>query len=127
MIFLVVELLNINAIIDPIKSVAKIAKCCRKFIICNDIRCMDRKVSMKSFASLSILNECDPLKRIGVRTRCAFFETPHTTLHQFITCAVRYIPIDPFTHTLSVVFALFECNRCKAIWSKFFVQPFSDL
>ena len=127
MIFLVVELLHINAIIDPIQSFAEITKYFRKFIIFNQIRCVDREVSMKSFASLSILNECDPLKWIRIRTRYAFFEVPHTTLHQFITCAVRYIPIDPFTHTLSVVFALFECHRCKAIWSKFFIQPLSDL
>ena len=82
---------------------------------------------MKSFASLSVLDESDPLKRIGIRTRCAFSEIPHTTLHQFIACAVRYIPIDPFAHTLSVVFALFECHGCKAIWSKFFIQPFANL
>jgi len=126
-IFLVVELLQINAIIDPIKSVTKIAKHRRKFIICNDIRCMDSKVSMQSFASLAILDECDPLKLLRVRTHCAFFEFPHTTLHQFVTCVIRNIPIDPFAHTLSVVFALFECHRCKAVWSNFVIQPLSDL
>ena len=82
---------------------------------------------MKSFASLSVLTERDPLKGIRIRTRYEFFEFLRTPLHQFITCAVCNVPIDPFAHTLSMVFALFERHRCKTIWTKFFIQPFSDL